>query len=53
MVYSVQFKHAIYVLHAFRKKSKRGIETPKQEIELIKRRLRAAQRDYSEVYGGG
>lgn len=52
-VYSVQFKNAIYVLHAFRKKSKRGVETPKQEIELIKRRLRAAQRDYNEVYGGG
>ena len=53
VVFRVQFKNAIYVPHAFRKKSKRGIEPPKQGIELIKRRLRAAQRDYSEVYGGG
>lgn len=52
-VYSVRFKNAIYVLHAFQEKSKRGIETPKQDIELIKRMLRAAHRDYNEVHGGG
>jgi phage-related protein len=42
-VYTVRFVGAIYVLHVFQKKSKRGITTPKTEIELIKTRLRAAQ----------
>jgi phage-related protein len=38
------------VLHCFQKKSKKGIETPKQDIELIERRLRAAERDYAAHY---
>lgn len=38
-VYTVRFAEAVYVLHAFQKKSKSGISTPKREIELIKRRL--------------
>jgi phage-related protein len=42
-IYTVRFAEAIYVLHAFQKKSKRGIETPRQEIDLIRRRLRAAE----------
>jgi phage-related protein len=42
-VYTVRFVGAIYVLHVFQKKSKRGITMPKTEIELIKTRLRAAQ----------
>lgn len=33
-VYTVKFKKAIYVLHVFKKKSKKGIETPKQDIDL-------------------
>ena len=41
-VYIVQFKEAIYVLHAFQKKSKREIATPKSDIELIKQRLQQA-----------
>jgi phage-related protein len=41
-VYAIRFAEAVYVLHAFKKKSKRGIATPKQEIELIKRRLAEA-----------
>ncbi len=52
-VYTVRFKAAVYVLHTFQKKAKRGIATPKQEIGLVKRRLRAAERHYSESYGGG
>ena len=52
-VYTVRFKAAVYVLHAFQKKAKRGIATPKQEIDLVKRRLRAAEQHYSENYGGG
>lgn len=37
---------AVYVLHVFQKKSKRGIATPKLEMELIKQRLKEAQRHY-------
>jgi phage-related protein len=45
-VYTVRFAGSIYVLHAFQKKSKKGIATPKQTIELIKSRLRDAEEDY-------
>jgi phage-related protein len=44
-VYTVRLKHGIYVLHAFQKKSMKGIETPKREIELIRQRLKAAEAD--------
>jgi phage-related protein len=44
-VYTVRFVGAVYVLHVFQKKSKRGIATPKADIELIKARLRTAQAD--------
>lgn len=47
-VYTAQFKEAVYVLHAFQKKSKRGIATPKSEIELIRRRLAEAERLHRE-----
>ena len=52
-VYTVRFKAAVYVLHAFQKKAKRGIETPKQDIDLIKSRLKVAERHYKETYDGG
>ncbi len=42
-VYTVKLGERIYVLHCFQKKSKRGIKTPQQEINLIKRRFRMAQ----------
>lgn len=42
-VYTVKFKGVVYVLHAFQKKSKRGIETPKHDIELIQSRLADAR----------
>ena len=45
-IYTVQYKDAIYVLHAFQKKSKHGIATLKCDIELIKRRLREAGEHY-------
>ena len=41
-VYTVAIANAVYVLHVFQKKSKKGIATPKKEIDLIKRRLRDA-----------
>ena len=47
-VYTVRFPDAIYVLHAFQKKSKKGIATPHREIELIGQRLAAAEQDYRE-----
>ena len=47
-VYSVRFRDAIYVLHAFQKKAKKGIATPKKETDLIEQRLAAAERDYRE-----
>lgn len=42
-IYTVRFANAVYVLHAFQKKSKSGSATPVPEIELIRRRLKAAQ----------
>jgi len=39
-VYTVRYAAAVYVLHAFQKKSKRGIATPKAEIDLIEKRLK-------------
>lgn len=43
-VYTVRFASAVYVLHAFQKKSKAGIKTPKKDMDLIEARLKAAQR---------
>jgi phage-related protein len=45
-VYTVQFAKAVYVLHAFQKKSKRGAATPKAELDLINQRLKRAKEDY-------
>src|SRR5208282_1117708 len=45
-VYTVRFSNVIYVLHAFQKKSKKGIETPKSDIDLVKQRLKLAEQDY-------
>jgi len=43
VVYTVKFEVAIYVLHAFKKKSKVGASTPKHELSLIEERLKRAQ----------
>jgi phage-related protein len=50
-VYTVRFARAVFVLHAFQKKSKRGIATDKADIDLIKRRLRIAVDEYERLYG--
>jgi phage-related protein len=47
-VYTVRFAGVIYVLHAFQKKSRKGIATPQHEIELIKARLKTAEAHHSE-----
>lgn len=43
-VYTLRYSGVLYVLHAFQKKSKTGRETPHREIELVKQRLREAER---------
>ena len=50
-VYTVRFAEAVYVLHAFQKKSPKGIKTARHDIELVSQRLKEAQRDYEERYG--
>ena len=50
-VYTVQFRKAIYVLHAFRKKSPSGVRTARPDIELIRERLKSAKADYEVRYG--
>ena len=47
-VYTVQFPRAVYVLHAFQKKSKHGRATPKLDLDLVRSRLKWAQRLYTD-----
>lgn len=49
-VYTVQFAQAVYVLHVFQKKSKHGVATTKQDVDLIYQRLKDAEDDYSRRY---
>jgi phage-related protein len=49
-VYTVKLQHAVYVLHAFQKKSRRGIETPRQEIRLVMDRLRRAEAHHAATF---
>lgn len=42
-VYTVRLSRAVYVLHAFQKKSKRRAETPKRDLDLIRQRLKDAE----------
>lgn len=51
-VYTVRFAKAVYVLHAFQKKSKAGVATPTQEIELVRKRLKAAKEHYEQLTEG-
>lgn len=52
-VCTVKFKDRVYLVHAFQKKSKRGIETPQAEVDLIRRRLKMAEEDYRAREKGG
>ena len=47
-VYTVRCEDAIYMLHAFQKKSKRGLSTPQKDISMIKQRIAVALQDYRE-----
>jgi phage-related protein len=50
-VYTVRFANAVYVLHAFQKKSPRGIATRQSDVELVHERLKSAQHDYADKGG--
>lgn len=50
-VYTVRFKEVVYVLHAFQKKSPKGIRTAQGDVELIERRLKLAHQDHEARYG--
>jgi phage-related protein len=49
-VYTVKFEGAVYVLHAFKKKSKKGIKTPQKDMDLIDARLKQAEEHYERNY---
>ena len=50
-VYAVRFAKAVYVLHAFQKKSPSGIRTAKRDADLGAERLKTAAKDHEEHYG--
>jgi phage-related protein len=50
-IYTIQFREVIYVLHAFQKKSPRGVKTAQADIEMVERRLKLARMDYEARYG--
>lgn len=52
-VYTVRFEEIVYVLHAFQKKSRSGVATPKHEVDLVQSRYRAAENHYRMPKGGG
>ena len=50
-VYTVRFKEVVYVLHAFQKKSPKGIKTAQVDVDLVETRLKVAQQDYEVRHG--
>jgi len=50
-VYTVRFREAVYVLHCFQKKSRKGVRTTKPDVELVAQRLRLARQDHEDRYG--
>jgi phage-related protein len=51
-VYTVRFAEAVFVLHCFQKKSKSGIATPKEDLEIIRARLKVAEAIAKEMKHG-
>lgn len=49
LIYTVEIEEHVFVLHAFQKKSKSGIATPKQELNMIKNRLKEAKALYKKL----
>ena len=52
-VYTVRFAGAVYILHCFQKKSHKGGQTTRTDIDLVKLRLKTAQAHYRENYAKG
>lgn len=48
-VYTVEFREAVFVLHVFQKKSKSGIATPKPDLDIIRERLKVAEKFAQEM----
>jgi len=48
-VYTVRFEGVVYVLHAFQKKSPKGIKTDKRDVDLVHERLKRAQAEYEKL----
>ena len=51
-VYTVRFEEAVFVLHCFQKKSKSGIATPKEDMNIIRDRLKIAEAFAKELRHG-
>ncbi|MBI5330076.1 MAG: type II toxin-antitoxin system RelE/ParE family toxin [Betaproteobacteria bacterium] len=51
-VYTVKFVYAVFVLHCFQKKSKSGISTPKEDMDIIRARLKVAEALAKELQNG-
>lgn len=51
-IYTVKFKEAVFVLHCFQKKSKRGIATPKEDMDIVRARLKVAEAHARELQDG-
>lgn len=51
VVYTLRLEDSVYVLHAFQKKSKKGIQTPQHDLDLIAKRLAFAERIHAERQG--
>jgi phage-related protein len=51
-VYTVKLPGAVYALHAFQKKSKKGIKTPPAELDIVRKRLRAAEEHHAKRRAG-
>ncbi len=49
-VYTIEFEHAVYVLHCFQKKSHQGTKTDKADLDLVRNRLKAAEAAYKKQF---
>ena len=50
VVYTVKFRKMVFVLHVFQKKSKSGIATPRPDIDIIRERLKVAEKLSQEMH---
>ena len=53
VVYTLEIQNYVFVLHVFQKKSKSGMSTPMQDIEIINNRLKEARAYYNDIKKGG